>query len=276
MKSRLIKNSIISLGLFFLYFPILVLIFYSFNENKRVMVWKGFSFKWYGELFKNEQIIEAFIVSIKIASFSATVSTILGVMIGYSLVRIKKIPLKSFYIFLSSTPLVLPELILGLAMLLFFISLNNFISFPSTRGQLTIFISHVTFCIAFVAIIIQARLTDFNKNIEEAAMDLGYNYTKVIYKVTLPIILPSIIAGWLLAFTISLDDLVVASFTTGPGANTLPIVVFSKVRLGSSPEVNALSSILMLVLILIGVIYFSILTEYVSNIFHLTSSIVIY
>lgn len=256
MKSRLIKNSIISLGLFFLYFPILVLIFYSFNENKRVMVWKGFSFKWYGELFKNEQIIEAFIVSIKIASFSATVSTILGVMIGYSLVRIKKIPLKSFYIFLSSTPLVLPELILGLAMLLFFISLNNFISFPSTRGQLTIFISHVTFCIAFVAIIVQARLTDFNKNIEEAAMDLGYNYTKVIYKVTLPIILPSIIAGWLLAFTISLDDLVVASFTTGPGANTLPIVVFSKVRLGLSPEVNALSSILMLVLILIGVIYF--------------------
>ena len=256
MKSRLIKNSIISLGLFFLYFPILVLIFYSFNENKRVMVWKGFSFKWYSELFKNEQIIEAFIVSIKIASFSATVSTILGVMIGYSLVRIKKIPLKSFYIFLSSTPLVLPELILGLAMLLFFISLNNFISFPSTRGQLTIFISHVTFCIAFVAIIIQARLTDFNKNIEEAAMDLGYNYTKVIYKVTLPIILPSIIAGWLLAFTISLDDLVVASFTTGPGANTLPIVVFSKVRLGLSPEVNALSSILMLVLILIGVIYF--------------------
>jgi len=256
MKSRLIKNSIISLGLFFLYFPILVLIFYSFNENKRVMVWKGFSFKWYGELFKNEQIIEAFIVSIKIASFSATVSTILGVMIGYSLVRIKKIPLKSFYIFLSSTPLVLPELILGLAMLLFFISLNNFISFPSTRGQLTIFISHVTFCIAFVAIIIQARLTDFNQNIEEAAMDLGYNYTKVIYKVTLPIILPSIIAGWLLAFTISLDDLVVASFTTGPGANTLPIVVFSKVRLGLSPEVNALSSILMLVLILIGVIYF--------------------
>ena len=256
MKSRFIKNLTISLGLFFLYFPILVLILYSFNENKRVMVWKGFSFKWYGELFKNEQIIEAFIVSIQIASFSATISTILGVMIGYSLVRIKKILFKSFYIFLSSTPLVLPELILGLAMLLFFISLNNLISFPSTRGQLTIFISHVTFCIAFVAIIIQARLTDFNKNIEEAAMDLGYNYTMVIYKVTLPIIFPSIIAGWLLAFTISLDDLVVASFTTGPGANTLPIVVFSKVRLGLSPEVNALSSILMLVLILIGVVYF--------------------
>ena len=256
MKSSLIKNTVIILGLLFLYFPILVLIFYSFNENKRVMVWKGFSFKWYNKLFQNEQIIEAFIISIKIAAISATFATILGVMIGYSLVRISKIPFKSLYIFLSSTPLVLPELILGLSMLLFFISLNNVIGFPSSRGQLTIFISHVTFCIAFVAIIIQARLTDFNKNIEEAAMDLGYNYTKVLYKITLPIILPSIIAGWLLAFTISLDDLVVASFTTGPGANTLPIVVFSKVRLGLSPEVNALSAILMLALLIIGIIYF--------------------
>jgi len=256
MKSNLIKNIVIFLGLFFLYFPILVLIFYSFNENKRVMVWKGFSLRWYNELFNNEQIIEAFIISIKIAALSATLATILGVMIGYSLVRISKIPFKSLYIFLSSTPLVLPELILGLSMLLFFISLNNLIGFPSSRGQLTIFISHVTFCIAFVAIIIQARLTDFNKNIEEAAMDLGYNYTKVLYKITLPIILPSIIAGWLLAFTISLDDLVVASFTTGPGANTLPIVVFSKVRLGLSPEVNALSAILMFALLIIGIFYF--------------------
>ncbi len=256
MKSRIIKNLTLFTGLLFLYFPIIILIFYSFNANKRVMVWKGFSFKWYVELFNNEQILEAFIISIKIASLSATLATILGVMIGYSLVRIKKIPFKSFYIFLSSTPLVLPELILGLSMLLFFISLNNLISFPSSRGQLTIFISHVTFCIAFVAIIIQARLTDFNKNIEEAAMDLGYNYNKVIYKITLPIILPSIIAGWLLAFTISLDDLVVASFTTGPGANTLPIVVFSKVRLGLSPEVNALSAILMFALLFIGILYY--------------------
>ena len=256
MKSNIIKSIVVFSGLFFLYFPILVLIFYSFNENKRVMVWKGFSLRWYNELFNNEQIIEAFIISIKIAALSATFATILGVMIGYSLVRISKIPFKSLYIFLSSTPLVLPELILGLSMLLFFISLNNFVGFPSSRGQLTIFISHVTFCIAFVAIIIQARLTDFNKNIEEAAMDLGYNYTKVLYRITLPIILPSIIAGWLLAFTISLDDLVVASFTTGPGANTLPIVVFSKVRLGLSPEVNALSSILMLALLIIGLLYF--------------------
>ncbi len=151
MKSSLIKSTVIFLGLFFLYFPILVLIFYSFNENKRVMVWKGFSLRWYNELFNNEQIIEAFIISIKIAALSASFATILGVMIGYSLVRIRTIPFRSFYIFLSSTPLVLPELILGLSMLLFFISLNNVIGFPSSRGQLTIFISHVTFCIAFVA-----------------------------------------------------------------------------------------------------------------------------
>ena len=256
MNKYILKIISLTIGFAFLYFPILTLIAYSFNDNKRVMVWKGFSFRWYNELFNNEQIIEAFIISIKIAALSATFATILGVMIGYSLVRISKIPFKSLYIFLSSTPLVLPELILGLSMLLFFISLNNLVGFPSSRGQLTIFISHVTFCIAFVAIIIQARLTDFNKNIEEAAMDLGYNYTKVLYKITLPIILPSIIAGWLLAFTISLDDLVVASFTTGPGANTLPIVVFSKVRLGLSPEVNALSAILMLALLIIGILYF--------------------
>ena len=256
MRFNIFKNIIIYSTFIFLYLPIFILIIYSFNENKRVMVWKGFSLKWYTKLIQNEQIIESFITSIKIASLTATFSTILGVMVGYTLVRIKKIPFKPFYVFITSTPLVLPELILGLSMLLFFISLNNFINFPSTRGQLTIFISHVTFSIAFVAVIIQARLTHFDANIEEAAMDLGCNYNQVIYKITLPIILPSIFAGWLLAFTLSLDDLVVASFTTGPGANTLPIVVFSKVRLGLSPEVNALSTLLMLLLILGGIVYY--------------------
>ena len=255
MKFNL-KKFIIIFGLIFLYLPILILIIYSFNENKRVMVWKGFSIKWYYELFRNEKIIESFYISLKIAFISATVATFLGVMIGYSLIRIKKIPLKSFFIFISSTPLVMPELILGLSMLFFFIFLNNMIGIPSGRGQITILISHITFCIAFVAIIIQARLSDFDRNIEEAAMDLGTPSHKVIYKITLPIILPSIISGWLLAFTLSLDDLVVASFTSGPGANTLPIVVFSKVRLGLSPEINALSTILILGLFFIGIIFF--------------------
>ena len=243
-------------GLIFLYLPILILIIYSFNSNKRVMVWKDFSFKWYGELFKNEKIIESFYISLKIAIITATISTFLGVMTGYALIRIKKIPLKSFFIFLSSTPLVMPELILGLSMLFFFIFLNNLIGIPSGRGQLTILISHITFCIAFVAILIQSRLTEFDKSVEEAAMDLGMRPHSIMYKITLPIIMPSIISGWLLAFTLSLDDLVVASFTSGPGANTLPIVVFSKVRLGLSPEVNALSAILILILFFIGFLYF--------------------
>ncbi len=250
------KFLILFIGFIFLYLPILILIIYSFNINKRVMVWKGFSFKWYGELFKNEKIIESFYTSIEIAFISACISTLLGILIGYALVRIKKIPLKPFYIFISSAPLVMPELILGLSMLFFFIFLNNLIGIPSARGQITILISHITFCIAFVAVIIQARLSDFDKNIEEAAMDLGLTPYKVFYKITLPIIMPSIISGWLLAFTLSLDDLVVASFTSGPGANTLPIVVFSKVRLGLNPEINALSTILLISLFLIGIIYF--------------------
>jgi putrescine transport system permease protein len=263
MKFNL-KSLILFLGLSFLYLPIIILIIYSFNENKRVMVWKGFSFKWYEKLFYNEKIIDSFYISIEIALISATISTFLGVMIGYTLIRIKKIPLKSFYIFISSAPLVMPELILGLSMLFFFIFLNNLIGIPSARGQITIIISHITFSIAFVAVIIQARLSDFNKEVEDAAMDLGMNPIKVIYKITLPIIAPSIISGWLLAFIISLDDLVVASFTSGPGANTLPIVVFSKVRLGLSPEVNALSAILIIFLFIVCFLYFFIQKKFLN------------
>ena len=249
------KYFILTMGLVFLYLPILILIIYSFNLNKRVMVWKGFSFKWYAKLFKNEKIIESFYISLEIAFIAASISTFLGVMIGYSLIRINKIPLKPFYIFISSAPLVMPELILGLSMLFFFIFLNNLIGIPSMRGQMTILISHITFCIAFVAVIIQARLSNFDKSVEEAAMDLGLPSYKVIYKITLPIIFPSILSGWLLAFTLSLDDLVVASFTSGPGANTLPIIVFSKVRLGLSPEINALSTILIFLLFFGGILY---------------------
>ena len=220
------------------------------------MVWKGFSLKWYAELFKNEQILEAFYISIKIASISATFATLLGVMVGYSLARISKIPFRSFFIFISTAPLVMPEIILGLSLLLFFISANNLFGLPSSKGQMTVLISHITFSVAFVAVIIQARLISFNKSIEEAAQDLGAVPNSVIWKVTFPVILPSIISGWLLAFTLSLDDLVVASFTTGPGANTLPIVVFSKVRMGLSQEVNALSAVIMLTIVTIAIGYY--------------------
>ncbi|MGY9017604.1 MAG: ABC transporter permease subunit [Alphaproteobacteria bacterium] len=256
MNKFFLKYILLGIGFAFLYFPIFTLIIYSFNESKRVMVWKGFSLKWYAELFKNEQILEAFYISIKIASISATFATLLGVMVGYSLARISKIPFRSFFIFISTAPLVMPEIILGLSLLLFFISANNLFGLPSSKGQITVLISHITFSVAFVAVIIQARLISFNKSIEEAAQDLGAVPNSVIWKVTLPVILPSIISGWLLAFTLSLDDLVVASFTTGPGANTLPIVVFSKVRMGLSPEVNALSAVIMLAIVSIAIGYY--------------------
>ena len=248
----------------FLYFPIITLVVYSFNSSERVMVWGGFSIKWYIELFNNEQIVEAFLISMKIAFLSATFSTILGTMIGYSLVRVSKIPIRPFFISLSNTPLVMPEIILGLSMLLFFISLKSWIGIPTQKGELTVLISHITFSVAFVAVVIQARVSKLDKSIEEAAMDLGAGPNKIISKITLPLILPSIIAGWLLAFTLSLDDLVVASFTNGPGANTLPIVVFSKVRLGLSPEVNALSTLILIFVFLVALIYFHILNK--SNI----------
>ena len=257
MNKLFFKIFTLTIGFSFLYFPILTLIAYSFNDNKRVMVWKGFSFRWYKELFQNEQILEAFYTSIKIASLSATFATIMGVMIGFSLTRISKIPARPFFIFLSSSPLVMPEIILGLSLLLFFISSNHIIGFPSSKGQLTVLISHITFSVAFVAVIIQSRLSSYDKSIEEAAQDLGTIPNMIFWKITAPVILPSIISGWLLAFTLSLDDLVVASFTTGPGANTLPIVVFSKVRLGLSPEVNALSAIIMLIVVLAAIsVYF--------------------
>ena len=245
MNKLFFKIFTLTIGFSFLYFPILTLIAYSFNDNKRVMVWKGFSFRWYKELFQNEQILEAFYTSIKIASLSATFA------------RISKIPTRPFFIFLSSSPLVMPEIILGLSLLLFFISSNHIIGFPSSKGQLTVLISHITFSVAFVAVIIQSRLSSYDKNIEEAAQDLGTIPNMIFWKITAPVILPSILSGWLLAFTLSLDDLVVASFTTGPGANTLPIVVFSKVRLGLSPEVNALSAIIMLIVVLAAIsVYF--------------------
>ena len=253
MNKLFFKIFTLTIGFSFLYFPILTLIAYSFNDNKRVMVWKGFSFRWYKELFHNEQILEAFYTSLKIASLSATFATVMGVMIGFSLTRISTIPARPFFIFLSSSPLVMPEIILGLSLLLFFISSNHIIGFPSSKGQLTVLISHITFSVAFVAVIIQSRLSSYDKNIEEAAQDLGTIPNMIFWKVTAPVILPAILSGWLLAFTLSLDDLVVASFTTGPGANTLPIVVFSKVRLGLSPEVNALSAIIMLIVILAAI-----------------------
>ena len=241
------------LGFIFLYAPILSLIIYSFNKSKLVTVWGGWSVKWYVELFSNQQIIDAALVSLKVAFITATLAVILGVLAGYVLSRMGKFPGKLIVSGWVSAPLIMPEVITGLSLLLLFVSLENLIGWPAGRGITTIIIAHTTFCMAYVAVIVQSRLSQMDDSLEEAAMDLGAKPHSLFFLVTLPIISPAIISGWLLAFTMSLDDLVIASFVSGPGNSTLPMVIFSKIRLGVSPEVNALATIMILI-VAIGVV----------------------
>ena len=241
------------LGFIFLYAPILSLIIYSFNKSKLVTVWGGWSVKWYVELFSNQQIIDAALVSLKVAFITATLAVILGVLAGYVLSRMGKFPGKLIVSGWVSAPLIMPEVITGLSLLLLFVSLENLIGWPAGRGITTIIIAHTTFCMAYVAVIVQSRLSQMDDSLEEAAMDLGAKPHSLFFLVTLPIISPAIISGWLLAFTMSLDGLVIASFVSGPGNSTLPMVIFSKIRLGVSPEVNALATIMILI-VAIGVI----------------------
>ena len=231
----------------FLYAPIAALVAYSFNASERVTVWGGFSTRWYAALLRDEQILAAAWLSLRIATASATLATILGALAGFALARLGPFRGRTACAGLVAAPLVLPEVVLGLALLLLFVSLEQATGWPEGRGALTIALAHVTLTLAYVAVIVQARLARFDRSLEEAALDLGARPWKVFCVITLPLIAPALAAGWLLAFTLSLDDLVVASFVSGPGASTLPIVVFSKVRLGLSPEVNALSTILLAV-----------------------------
>ncbi len=240
-------------GFIFLYAPIISLIIYSFNKSKLVTVWGGWSIKWYVELFNNQQIIDAALVSLNVAFITATLSVILGVLAGYVLSRMGKFPGKLIVSGWVSAPLIMPEVITGLSLLLLFVSLESLIGWPAGRGITTIIIAHTTFCMAYVAVIVQSRLAQMDDSLEEAAMDLGAKPHSLFFLVTLPIISPAIISGWLLAFTMSLDDLVIASFVSGPGNSTLPMVIFSKIRLGVTPEVNALATIMILI-VAIGVI----------------------
>jgi putrescine transport system permease protein len=232
------------LGFLFLYTPIIGLVVYSFNASKLVTVWGGFSTKWYGELLKDPQILGAAWVSLKIAFASATLATILGTLAALVLVRIPRFRSRSLFSAMITAPLVMPEVITGLSLLLLFVGLEVAIGWPSGRGMMTIIIAHTTFGMAFVAVVIQSRLVDMDQSIEEAAADLGAKPMRVFFDVTMPTIMPALLAGWLLAFTLSLDDLVIASFVSGPGASTLPMVVFSKVRLGVTPEINALATLM--------------------------------
>ena len=231
-------------GFAFLYLPILVLVTYSFNSSALATVWGGFSTRWYSALLDNQQIIDAALLSLEIAAISATFATILGTLAGLALTRMRRFKGRFMFTGLIAAPLVMPEVITGLSLLLLFVSLQEFIGWPSTRGAGTITIAHITFSMAYVAVIVQAQLASMDESLEEAAMDLGGRPIQVAFDITLPLIAPSMISGWLLAFTLSLDDLVIASFTSGAGASTLPMVIFSKIKLGVTPDINALASII--------------------------------
>lgn len=243
----------LSFGFAFLYLPMIILVVYSFNESKLVTVWAGFSTKWYGELLGNEAFLDAAWVTLQVAVVSSTIATVLGTMAAYVLVRAGRFAGRTLFSGMIYAPLVMPEVITGLSLLLLFVTLEQLIGWPAGRGMTTIIIAHVTFAMAFVTVIVQSRLSQFDESLEEAAQDLGARPAKVFLLVTLPIIFPALLSGWLLAFTLSLDDLVIASFVAGPGSSTLPMVVFSKVRLGVSPDINALATILVAV-VTVGVV----------------------
>jgi putrescine transport system permease protein len=240
------------LGFAFLYIPIVSLVVFSFNESRLVTVWGGFSTRWYSALLDNRQIVEAALLTLKIAAIAATAAVVLGTLTGMALARFGPFRGRTLMSGMATAPLVMPEVITGLSLLLLFVTLEQLIGWPKGRGMTTIIIAHVTFAMAFVTVVVQSRLAQFDESLEEAAQDLGARPAKVFFLVTLPIIFPALLSGWLLAFTLSLDDLVIASFVAGPGSSTLPMVVFSKVRLGVSPDINALATIL-ITIVAIGV-----------------------
>jgi putrescine transport system permease protein len=218
-----------------------------------VTVWAGFSTKWYGALLQNDQILQAAWLSVRIAFVNASFAVCLGTLAGFVLARFGRFRGRFALTGMVTAPLVMPEVITGLSLLLLFVALQDLIGWPSGRGVTTITIAHITFSMAYVAVVIQSRLTSVDESIEEAALDLGARPAKVFFVITLPIISPALVSGWLLAFTLSLDDLVIASFVSGPGSSTLPMVIFSKVRLGVSPEINALATIIVLI-VAVGIV----------------------
>jgi putrescine transport system permease protein len=239
--------TVMCFGFAFLYVPILSMMLYSFNASRLATVWGGFSTKWYAALWQSRQIIDGLVLSLKIALVSATFATILGTMIGFVLARFRRFRGRTLFAGMSAAPLVMPEVITGISTLMFFILTARFLGWPTERGFTTVTLAHITFSMVFVATIVQARIGQADRAIEEAAMDLGSRPWQVLWDVTLPTAFPAILSGWLLAFTISLDDVVITSFTTGPGSTTLPLVIWSKVKLGVTPDVNALATLTVLV-----------------------------
>lgn len=257
-RFKFTKLSLI-LGLIFLYAPIIILIAYSFNSSRFVTVWAGFSFKWYSEIFKDDDLLRAILTSIQIAASAATISAIFGTMAALALARFGMFLGRTLFTLLLTTPFIIPEVITGFSLLLLFTFLDQYLGIFSERGVLTVILAHTTLGIAYVTVMVQARLANFDRSLEEAALDLGASPIKVFMVITLPIIAKSIIAGWLLSFTLSLDDLIIASFTSGPGSTTLPMLIYSRVKLGLSPKINALATIM------IAIVFITMLTFYFIN-----------
>jgi len=261
-RSFLVPTAL-AFGFAFLYLPILSMVVFSFNNSRLVTVWDAANsptLKWYSALLQNEQILGAAWVSLKVALLNATGAAVLGTLAGIVLARFRRFRGRTLFTALTAAPLVMPEVITGLSLLLLFVALEQAVGWPSGRGITTLTIAHMTFSMAYVAVIVQSRLTGFDESLEEAAMDLGARPARVFRRITLPLIFPAILSGWLLAFTLSWDDLVISQFVAGPDSTTLPMVIFSKVRLGVTPDVNALATLMVLV-VAIGVIASALLLQ---------------
>ena len=243
-------KAMLFLGLAFLYIPLIVLVVYSFNDSKLVTIWGGFSTKWYAKLLNNDQILEAAWLSLRIAIVSSLAATVLGTLAGYALARIKRFRGSTLFAGMVSAPMVMPDVITGLSMLLLIIQVQTMLQgiFGNTssfgNGFFTIFLGHATLCMAYITVVIRARLAELDQSLEEAAMDLGARPLKIFFVITLPLIMPAIVSGFLLGVTLSLDDLVITSFLSGPGSSTLPQVIFSKIKLGLDPQMNVLATII--------------------------------
>lgn len=251
--NKALSTTVLGIGYLFLYLPIILLVVYSFNESKLVTVWSGFSTKWYAALLEDDELISAAWLSVRVALLTAFASVAIGTVAGFVLARFGRF--RSFTLFsaMINAPLVIPEVIQGISMLLLFVQMGQFLGWPTGRGLMTIWIGHTMLCVSYVAIIVQSRVKELNISLEEAAMDLGATPMKIFFAITLPLISQALVSGWLLSFTLSLDDLVLTAFLSGPGSTTLPMVVFSRVRLGLNPEMNALAT-LFITSVTIGVV----------------------
>jgi putrescine transport system permease protein len=243
-RKSLLLTGVTIFGFALLYLPIVSVVIYSFNASRLVTLWGGFSLRWYAGLLQDTELLEAAFLSFRVAVISATVATALGALVAVALHRVSRLKGRILLNGMVTAPLVMPEIITGLSLLFLFISMANFIGWPGSRGATTITIAHITFSMAYVVVVVRARLATLDESLEEAAMDLGGRPLEVFFDVTVPSLLPALISGWLLAFALSLDDLVISSFVSGPGATTLPMHIFAKVRLGVTPDINAITTII--------------------------------